>query len=387
MSKLQVLMLSYDDRVIAGETEDTQARHIRYADQVGHLHMIVWATAVANRKPVQVSDKLTVYPVGHQGRAFYVLEAWQTARRLCDQHSIDVITAQDPFFTALVGLWARTVTTKLQIQNHSDFLDNPHWMAERPRWNTFLNRLAKYTLPKADRWRVVNGQEKQKYIGLGLPAGKIDVLPVGVDVQRLAKTPAPAALAALREQHQLSTADRVLFWLGRNAPVKNLALAIEAFALLQASRPNLKLLIGGNVADTPSIQAALTTVPNPSNIIFLGAIDHQALPLYFALSDVYLQTSNYEGFGRTLVEAAAAGTPIVATETAGARSILQSNKTATLVPLQDAPALVAAIDGVFLHPQRAAALAQTAQSYVLKTFAPQTLERNIVRSWQQAVKD
>ncbi len=383
MSKLQVLMLSYDDRVIAGNTEDTQARHLRYAAKIDHLHMIVWATTVSEKKPVKLSDHLTVYPVGHQGRPFYVLEAWQTAQRLRNQYPIDVITAQDPFFTALVGLWARSTETKLQIQNHSDFLDNPHWLAERPRWNPFLNRIAKYTLPKADRWRVVNAKEKQKYMQLGLPGGNIDVLPVGVDVKRFATKVSGTTVAQLRKKLHLSQTDDVLFWVGRPVGFKNVPLLIEAFAKVHATNTSAKLVLGGDFSSAADIKAQVDALGLSEVVLFAGAIPNTNLPAYFALADVYLHSSDYEGFGRVMVEAAASGTPIVATHTAGAREILKHQVTALLVPPRDktafATAILSLLDNVTLGQQ----LGSAAQKHVLGVFDPQKAEAAIVKSWQR----
>ncbi len=384
MSKLQVLMLSYDDRVIAGNTEDTQARHLRYAAKVDHLHMIVWATTVAEKKPVKLSENLTVYPVGHQGRPFYVLEAWQTAQRLCNQYQIDVITAQDPFFTALVALWARGGDTKVQIQNHSDFLDNPHWLAERPRWNAFLNRIAKYTLPRADRWRVVNAQEKQKYMQLGLPGGQIDVLPVGVDVQRFATAVDADSVAQLRGQLDLAPNDNVLFWVGRPVGFKNVPLLIDAFAQVQNDRSNCKLVLGGDFSNATDIQSQVKNLGLENAVIFAGSIPNQDLPTYLALTNVYLHSSDYEGFGRVMVEAAASATPIVATNTAGAREILKHQVTALLVPPQNPEAFAKAIQTLLADQTLSSTLGKAAQKRVLSEFDPSKAEAAIVRSWQRA---
>ena len=128
----EVLLIGLGDEALGAETEDARVRHLQYAEKVDHLHLITWSQqAIA---PVELSPKLTVYPVGKAGRLAYLREALRMGQRLVSERSIQVVSTQEPFYTAAIGLWLKKQGPRLQIQNHSDFIDTEGWLAERPLW-------------------------------------------------------------------------------------------------------------------------------------------------------------------------------------------------------------------------------------------------------------
>lgn len=390
IQQAHILMIGYDDRVLAhSATEDTRARHLRYANAVGHLHMLVWATHVPAGEVVRLGEKLTVYAVGHArrgGRFAFLWQAWQCARTLQRQFPIRLITTQDPFFTALLGLALRRPTQCLQIQNHSDFLDNPDWLAERPAWNRLLNRIAKFVLPKADQFRVVNAREKDKYLALGIDAQKIAILPVSVNVQQFAD-PQPASVRrGWRDDWNATQEMPVLLWVGRAVAFKNLPMLVAAVARLAQAGLQFRLVLVGDFSQAPEIPRLVAETGLQAITHFAGAIPHEQLPAVYQSADIYLHSSNYEGFGRVLVEAAAAGLPIVATETAGADEILLAEQTALLVPPNNPAAFAEAITHLLVDSALRGQIAQAAQAAILAKFDPQRMSERVVGAWESALQ-
>jgi glycosyltransferase involved in cell wall biosynthesis len=387
----QILMIGYDDRVLLADsaTEDTRARHIRYAESVGHLHMLVWATHGSSGQPVQISPKLTVYPVGDShrfGRVTFLWQAWQTGRAILRQNPIDLITAQDPFFTALLAILIRSRGVSLQIQNHSDFLDNPHWFAERPLWNRFLNALAKWTLPRATTWRVVNTAEKEKYVRLGLPAQKVHVLPVSVNLNQFTHPPTHPSRTSLRANWGVAPDTAVLLWVGRPVAFKNVPLLVNAVHWLAKQGCAFHLVLVGEFANVSEVPALVDALGLQAQTTFCGAVPHAQLPPIYAAADIYLHSSNYEGFGRVLVEAAASGLAIVATQTAGALDILQHAHTALLTPAYDVSAFAQNIRLLVESPELRKNLAQAAQTEICQRFDPHYQSQQVVKAWLTAIQ-
>ena len=152
----------------------------------------------------------------------------------------------------------------------------------------------------------------------GYPSDRLRVAPLGVDTQRFAAPPDATMLKVLRKQWRLDGA-HVLLYVGRIAGNKGIDLLIEAFSLLAPTRPDLRLLIVGDTQDgvvTQELTAALRRQAAGyglgRRVIFTGRVADVAP--YYHLADVYVHASRHEGFGVPLVEAMAAGVPVVSGE-------------------------------------------------------------------------
>ena len=83
------------------------------------------------------------------------------------------------------------------------------------------------------------------------------------------------------------------------------------------------------------------------------------------LADAFVLPSRWEGTPNVLLEAAAAGTPIVATAVDGTAEVFTHGETARLTPVGDAPALAAELAWILDHPADAAAMADRCGAHVL----------------------
>jgi glycosyltransferase involved in cell wall biosynthesis len=378
----EVLTIGFGDEVLGAATEDARARHLRYAEGVDHLHMIVWGRRHGG--PVSLSPKLTVYPVGRGGRASYMGEALRVGSEIIRRHPIKVISTQDPFYTAAIGLRLRRLGPRLQIQNHSDFFDNTFWLGERPLWNTMLNAFGKWAVRRADRLRVVNTTEREKYAALGIPADRVDVLPVPVDLSSFGRPIGENRLAALRARWQIAPGAPVLFWVGRPVPFKDLGMLLRALTIIRRQWPDACTIFGGDFSGAEEWPALARELELAEAVRFVGPIPRDELADYFALCSVYLHASMYEGFGRVMVEAAAAGRPVVATDTAGAKDIVRDGETGLLCPPRDLDGFADSVLQLLSAPDRSAAMGAAARRWVKGQFDPERLTHGIIAAWRAA---
>ena len=150
----------------------------------------------------------------------------------------------------------------------------------------------------------------------GYPAECVRVVPLGIDVQRFARLPQRAVLAKLGRRWRLE-GKRVLLYVGRIAGNKRIDLLIDALALLAPAHPDLHLLIVGDTRDgvvtqelTASLRRRAAERGLNRRVTFTGRVADVAP--YYHLAHAYMQASRHEGFGAPLVEAMAAGVPVIA---------------------------------------------------------------------------
>ena len=93
------------------------------------------------------------------------------------------------------------------------------------------------------------------------------------------------------------------------------------------------------------------------------------IPKYLASFDLFLQLSTEEGLSLTILEAAAAGVPVVASSVGGTPEIIENGKTGTLVPARDAAALARAMGGFLENPAPFREMARRAREDVGRRFS------------------
>ena len=182
--------------------------------------------------------------------------------------------------------------------------------------------------------------------------GEFRVIPNGVDIGRFATAhEAPADLGSGR---------RLLF-VGRLDERKGFPIAVEAFGALAQTHPDLHLVV---VGDGPQ-RAAVDTLPTAlrARVTMLGSVPNAEVPPIYAACDLYVgPATGGESFGLVLVEAMAAGVPVVASDIPGYDEVITDDVDGLLVPPRDATALAAAAGRVLDNPARRARLAEAGRA-------------------------
>jgi glycosyltransferase involved in cell wall biosynthesis len=148
----------------------------------------------------------------------------------------------------------------------------------------------------------------------------------------------------LRREWGSSDDDPVLIYVGRIAPEKNLALAIESYRAMKSHCDRLKFVI---VGDGPHRRALQREHPE---LIFAGMQTGERLARYYASADVFLFPSETETFGNVTLEAMASGLVVVAYNYAGAKLHITDGETGVLVRLGDAKAFTVSVCGLLRDP-------------------------------------
>ncbi len=138
------------------------------------------------------------------------------------------------------------------------------------------------------------------------------------------------------------TESKVILGVGRLHPQKNFLLLIKAFKLVHEANQNTKLVIIGEGDEKSKLRRLTENLKLNKHVIFLSF--KQNIFPYIKSADVFVLSSNYEGFGNVLVEALAMGTPVVSVDCPGGpRMILKDGMFGRLVKPGDKLALAKAI--------------------------------------------
>jgi glycosyltransferase involved in cell wall biosynthesis len=154
-----------------------------------------------------------------------------------------------------------------------------------------------------------------------------------------------------------------LLFVGRLAPVKGLRILIEA--LRRAALP-VHLTVIGDGPDRAHLERAAAALGG--RVRFTGYLDQEAVAARLAGADIVVLPSFAEGVPVMLMEAMAAGLPVIATQVAGTAELVEDSVSGLLVPPGDALSLARAIDALAADPDRRARLGAAGRARVRAAF-------------------
>jgi glycosyltransferase involved in cell wall biosynthesis len=192
---------------------------------------------------------------------------------------------------------------------------------------------------------------------LDVPAERVDVIPIGTDVERFAPDPGVARVPG-----------RVVTTASADVPLKGLAPLIEAIAKLRTERPVELVVIGSARPGGPVAELIERYSLGPA-VRFTGRVSDEDLVQHLRSAEVAVVPSLFEGFSLPLVEAMACATPVVAT-TGGALPEVagRDGETALLVPPGDAESLAAAIAALLDDADLRTRLGAAGRERVVRNF-------------------
>lgn len=168
------------------------------------------------------------------------------------------------------------------------------------------------------------GLEDHLAVGIGEP-GRFTVIPSGTGVARFTGADGSAVRAEIG-----CGSGTVVGWAGRLAPVKDCATFLRAAAVVAAKHPDLCVLVAGDGEERKHLLTLAEELGIGRNVRFIG--DRRDMPQVLAAMDVFVLSSRNEGFGRVIVEAMAAGTPVVSTAVGGVIEVIEDGVSGVLVP-------------------------------------------------------
>jgi glycosyltransferase involved in cell wall biosynthesis len=209
-------------------------------------------------------------------------------------------------------------------------------------------------------------------------------IPNAIPTERYA--PDPARRAVWRSQHAVPRDALVFTCVAGLRPQKNHRLLLQAFAQAAPQLPDALLLLVGppdrlDPAYAESLKSLAQELGLGQRVRFLGS--RADVPDILRASDVFVLSSDYEGNPLSVLEAMAAGLPVISTAVGGVPELVQHGATGLLVPAGDACSLAEAIAQLGCDPARRAAMGNTARQTARERFDVRVMSLAYATLYQQ----
>ncbi|RIH89743.1 GDP-mannose-dependent alpha-(1-6)-phosphatidylinositol monomannoside mannosyltransferase [Meiothermus luteus] len=252
-----------------------------------------------------------------------------------------------------------------------------HNIIEGGRWRELAYRL---TDPLCDLTTQVSQAGLERYLKVGaIPKGRGLYIPNGVDTRRFA--PDPEARLALRREMGVQ---EEFIWLavGRFAPAKDYPNLLQAFREVSQAHPAARLWLVGQGPLLEPMKGLAQSMGLEDKVRFLGA--RGDVPGLMNAADAYVMSSAWEGMPMVLLEAAAVGLPIVATDVGGNREVVEQGENGLLVSPKDSSRLAMAMRALMERPaEERTRMGQAGRALVLQRY---DLQR-IIQRWEDLYQE
>ncbi|MEJ5330451.1 MAG: glycosyltransferase [Desulfobaccales bacterium] len=200
----------------------------------------------------------------------------------------------------------------------------------------------------------------------GVPPEKLHLLPNGVDLKAL-----DIPVSREEARARLKVDGFVVGAVGRLEEEKGHAYLLEALHLLSEELPEATLLLAGEGRRGEALRRQAADLGLGAQVRFLGW--RRDVPLILKALDLYVQPSLWEGLSLALLQAMAAGLPVVATQVGGFEQVITSGVNGVLVPPRDSAALAGAIRELYHDPATRIRLGEAARRTARENYSQETM--------------
>ncbi|MBN2200416.1 glycosyltransferase [bacterium] len=276
--------------------------------------------------------------------------------RLIRKHRIDVIMTT-LFYADVLGPIAGRIAGVRGIFSW-ETISAPEWLISRRLWPyRFVIRLADGVVS------VSRATAEWLHAKRGVPINKIRVIPYSVDLNRFATGEGES----VRRRLGIRPRDVVVGMVGRLHPQKGQTYLIQAAPRIIHREPRVRFVLIGDGESRQELEAQVRNAGLEKRFLFLGF--RQDVHKILHAIDIFTLPSLYEGLPNVILEAMAAGKPVVATSVDGTKELIEHGKTGLLIPPGNPDRLAEAIIKLIQKREWAARMGREARKNIGKNYS------------------
>lgn len=351
------------DTLRPGGAEQLVLTTIRHLDRARFEPMVgVLGPPLELQRDIEAAGvPVSVFDIG--GPADWIRGIWQLARFM-RHHQVDIVHTHLRWSNVL-GRLAALLSRTPRVVTTLHHLDYKYWPAvslPARLWKA-LDLFTAMTIN--DALLAVSEAVRRDYAGR-IPFREVSRLYNYLDLQAFQMEPGETRAAA-RDQLGWAERDFILLTIARLAPEKGHAYLVRAMAAILRTIPHARLVLVGDGPQEAPLKALAHDLGIAPHVSVLGS--RRDIPRLLAASDLFVFPSTGEAFGIAVIEAMAAGLPVITTRVDGLDEVVRDGHDGLLVPHADAGALTAAVVQLFEDVRLRTALALEARATVARRFS------------------
>jgi glycosyltransferase involved in cell wall biosynthesis len=217
----------------------------------------------------------------------------------------------------------------------------------------------------------------------GIPADRVSVIGNGINLAQLGAC--PGCRDEVRRELDLGPNDLVLLHVARLHPIKDHTTALRMLAQMLGRQPNSRLVIAGEGLQREIMQRQIAELGIVQQVRMLGV--RSDVPRLLAASDIALLTSLNEGIPLTLIEAMAAGLPVVATNVGGVGEVVEDGVSGFLATAADPAALAGKALRLAIDPELRSRMGQSGRARAHALFSESRMLAEYRRLYEEMLGD
>jgi glycosyltransferase involved in cell wall biosynthesis len=358
---MKILSLGLDKNILDKSSETAQ-RAVAYGKKVDQYFVVV----PGQNQSLELADNVHVESRGSNNKIIALFKLRKYLKNLIKQEKFNLITIQDIYFLASLGLClANKFCLKSEIQVHGF-----------EKLGGIRRYLAKKNLCRADLIRVVSKRLKKQLItDFKVAENKIYIAPVAVDVDKIKNSDTS------NELKQKYKNKFIFLTVGRLVAVKNIKLQIKALARI--NNKNVQLVIAGEGSEKLKLQNLVEELNLKDQVNFIGWQDD--LGGIYKIADCFLLTSDSEGYGMVVAEAVLADLPIIMTDVGAAGELVVNDVNGFIIPVNKLDVLIEKMQLLFDDKNLSLEFGKNSSQFKYKILVQEELINKITSNWKTII--
>ena len=241
------------------------------------------------------------------------------------------------FFLKIVGDYAWEIAVN---KNKTSLMLDDFQKVKKRGWIAILDSFQTWVCKNAEAVIVPSEYLAKIVKGWGVPQEKITVIYNGIDFR-------PSLLNKEEARKKIGISGNIILSMGRFVPWKGFRMLIKIMLQLLSINQFFRLVIAGDGPDRKNLEAMIKNLNLERKVYLVGRRSQEDLAIFLAAADIFVLNTGYEGFSHQILEAMAAGVPVITTRVGGNREIIHQGENGFMIKYNDEFNLVESIKALW----------------------------------------